>query len=97
MIKIKQPTTTSLVLEALRANPNEFFSLQMLASITGRKPTDVSAALHHLRNHGAADVVVQQGHGWWFADARDTRQRVLAEIKPDIKKPGRRKGMKASK
>lgn len=52
-MKIKQPTTTSLVLEALRSMPNEFFTVAMLRAITERHQNDINATLRHLRAHGA--------------------------------------------
>lgn len=85
MRKITQPTTTSLVLEALRTT-QEFMSLDMLRQVTGRfKPGDVRAALLGLRKYHAVDVVVEKdGTGWWFATGQDTRTKQIREIKPDI-------------
>lgn len=85
MRKIRQPTTTRLVLEQLCAAPNDFMSLRMLMEATGRDYGAVHAALFNLRNYGAVDVVVNaDGTGWWFATGNDQRKRVAYEIVPEI-------------
>lgn len=64
----KEPTWTSLVLEALRAKPNDFLSHAMLKQATGGSDAQIGAACRHLRKHRAADVVIEtDGRGWWFA------------------------------
>jgi len=85
MTKIRQPTTTSLVLEALRAT-QEFMSIDMLRRMTERYNVgDVQAALHHLRKYHAVDVVVEKdGTGWWFATGYDSRRYAQQAIVPDI-------------
>lgn len=83
----KEPTTTSLVSEALKS-ADDFMSYQMLVDRTGRSLNQVVAALHHLRKHHAVDVVVNpDGRGWWYAlpDSEDTRSRNVDMRAPESK------------
>jgi len=87
----KEPTTTTLVEEALRAR-DDFTSTEMLVRSTNRSRNQVSAALHELRKYRVVDVVVDPyGVGWWFAlpPEGDTRSRVVAERTPE--EPGNRR------
>ena len=88
MGKLKQPTTTRLVMEVLRGC-GDFRTQRMLVEETGRSVNQVSAALYHLRQVRAVDVVVQpDGGGWWYAlpPEGDARTRTLAEIQAEIHK-----------
>ena len=63
----KPPTTTCLVIEALRA-ADDFCNRQMLMVATGRNSHQVDAATHHLRKRHAVDCVVEpDGSAWWYA------------------------------
>lgn len=87
MRKIKQTTTTSLVLGALRAT-DDFLDYRALRAMTGRNTNQISAACHELRNHRCVDVVVEpDGRGWWFAlpAEQDTRCRSIDERTPESK------------
>lgn len=86
MGKLKRPTCTRLVLEALRGR-DDFMDQRMLREETGCTVNQVSAALHGLRHFRAADVLVQpDGTAWWFAlpPEEDTRHHILAEIQAEI-------------
>lgn len=77
----KKVTSTSLVLEQLRAC-DDFMDHNMLIKATGEDCSHVSAALHHLRKHRAADCVVNpDGKAWWFAlpPEDDDRSRTCTE------------------
>jgi hypothetical protein len=78
----KQPTWTSLVLEALRAQDDFLTFSDIRASVPGSNKNQISAALHELRQYRAVDVIIQpDGKGWWFAlpADSDTRSRTLEE------------------
>ena len=81
--RFKETTTTFLVMEALKAKPNDFTSTRQLVELTHRTSSQVSAALHHLRLHLAVDVVIEvDGTGWWFATPdQDNRHHVNEEYK----------------
>lgn len=83
--KLKETSTTTLVLETLRNPDSEFMTRQMLQTATGRGDAPVSGALCHLRAHRCVDVVVNpDGTGWWFAlpPELDTRKRTVDEHAP---------------
>ena len=92
----KEPTSTALVEEALRAS-DDFMSVDMLVAATGRSRNQVGAACHHLRRFLVVDVVVNpDGRGWWFAMPHDgdTRSRVVEERTPESR-PRRQRRRKA--
>ena len=63
----KPPTTTCLVLAALRA-ADDFLNRRTLMTATGRSHNQVDAATHHLRKRHAVDCVVEpDGSAWWYA------------------------------
>lgn len=96
----KEPTCTSLVLEALRAKDN-FMGYADLTKATGCTPNQVSAACFCLRKYRAVDVVVEaDGRPWWFAlpPESDQRYRPPAERTPESKpRKLRRSGRYAKK
>ena len=83
----RETTTTFLVMEALKSKPNDFHSIRQLIALTRRSGSQISAALHHLREHRAVDVVIEvDGTGWWFATPDlDNRHHVNEEYKPHTK------------
>lgn len=98
MPKIKETSTTTLVLDALR-QADDFMDRRMLMAATGRSDNQVSAALFHLRKVKVVDVVVNpDGQGWWFAlpPDGDTRIRVIDEHVPHGRR-NRRKGERRGK
>lgn len=85
--RYREPTCTSLVLEALRMRDN-FMDYADLVETTGCTPNQVSAACYDLRKYRAVDVVVEKdGKPWWFAfpPESDTRYRPPAERTPESK------------
>lgn len=84
-MKIKQPTTTSLVLEVLQ-QADDFMTIEMLKQRTGRNNLgDVRMALIGLHHYHAIDFVADNdGQVWWFATGDDKRSRKIHEIVPDI-------------
>jgi chromosome segregation and condensation protein ScpB len=85
----KRPTWTSLV-EAALVTADDFMSVEQLMAVTGGTVNQVTAALHHLQLHHAAEVVEGGGRLWWFATpSTDTRSRVVEERRPE--KPGTRR------
>jgi hypothetical protein len=95
MAKIRQPTTTSLVLEALVA-ADDLMTIPMLQDATGRRNLgDVRSALYGLLHYHAVDFVISGEVTWWFATpSTDTRMRVMREIAADIKRGPRPKDYK---
>ena len=94
-MKLKQPTTTSLVLEALRGS-GDFADYAMLVALTGRTKDQLIATCHDLRRYRAIDVVINpDGHAWWFAlpAEEDRRSKTISEIVVGItrKRPSRKK------
>ena len=88
---MKHVTYVKLVLDALRADPEEFMTRQMLVQATGATDGQVSAALHWLRKAQCVDVVINpDGMGWWFAlpPEMDVRQRAPNET-TFARRPGR--------
>ena len=85
--KYRETTTTFLVMEALKSKPNDFHSIRQLIAITRRTGSQISAALHHLREHHAVDVVIEvDGTGWWFATPeQDNRHHSNEEYRPHTK------------
>src|SRR5712691_1892798 len=86
MGKLKRPTCTRLVLEALRGG-DDFMTQRMLRDETSCTTNQVSAACHGLRRGRAADVIVQpDSSAWWFAlpPEGDTRLRAIDEIQAEI-------------
>ena len=89
----KEPTTTSLVVEALTRR-DDFMTGAQLTAATGRGSNQVWAALSHLRNRHVVDSVESAGRLWWFLTAADDdRQRVVEERRPEDKP---RRGRRAS-
>lgn len=84
--KLKETSTTKLVEDALRkaTADGEFLNYHMLRRITGRGKSPVTGALHSLRRFHVADVVIQDGIGWWFAlpPEMDARLRTCDEHVP---------------
>lgn len=63
----RQTTTTTLVTNLLRA-VDDFVAFNQLVRMTGRNVNQVSAALHHLKQHKVVDCVIHpNGQLWWFA------------------------------
>lgn len=92
MSALKQPTITSLVLEALRVQ-DDFMSNIMLMRFTGSSADQVSAATHHLRKRHAIDCVIEpDGRAWWYAlpPESDNRAFHVDERAPETR-PRRRK------
>lgn len=89
--KLTTPTTTSLIMEVLTSPGADFVSRNQLVARTGRTPNQVVAALHHLREHHAVDVVIEvDGTGWWFATPDyDNRITTIAEY-TEHTKPNRK-------
>ena len=86
-MKHKEPTTTALVTEALRAT-DDFMSYAMLVKATGRNPNQISAACFSLREHRVVDVIVEpDGKAWWYAlsPEEDTRIFKIDERTPESK------------
>lgn len=89
-MKIKRPTTTTLIVEALKS-ADDFMSKAMLRQATREPPNRIGAALFHLRKHRVIDCVIEpDGTSWWFLTNDDDRQRTVAEILASIKKRRRR-------
>lgn len=85
MMKLKETSTTALVLAALR-EADDFMTAKMLAEKVGRELRGpVAGALHMLRRYRAVDVVVDpDGVGWWYARPveEDQRMRTYDEHAP---------------
>lgn len=74
-MRIKKQTTTSKVVQVLRA-ADDFMSKRMLEAATGDTRHQIESALLWLRSRGVVDVVVgADGVGWWFALPPDSDQR----------------------
>ena len=96
MAKFKIETCSHKVLSLLRTR-GDFLNEKQIAAFSGCNANQVSASLHHLRKHHAADVVIEaDGRGWWFAlpIENDTRSKVLLERTPESKprSRGKKKG-----
>lgn len=88
----KDPTWTTLVLDALRGC-DDFLSYAMLRKITGASSTQVSAACHHLRKRHAVDCVIEvDGVAWWYAlpSEQDDRSRTVDARAPEVNPRKRR-------
>lgn len=70
--KIKKPTCTSLVEEALR-NKDDFMSKIQLVETTKLTRGQVSAAIHHLwRRCKIVDCIIEtDGTSWWYTLSED--------------------------
>lgn len=91
-MRIKQTTTTTLVMEAL-ISADDLLSTSMLVERTRRSRNQVSAACYWLWKARAIDVVVNpDGTPWWFAlpAIEDRRVKTIEQIVVGIVKPGRR-------
>lgn len=77
-MKTKEPTTTSLVTEAL-AIMDDFMNATDLAELIGRTPHRVMNALHGLKSRQVVDSVLNEGRLFWFLTGDDARTRVFAE------------------
>ena len=89
----KQPTCTSLVLEAL-VGSDDFLNNRKLMEATGCNIGQVSASTHHLRKRHAIDCVVEpDGVAWWYAlpPESDNRMYHHDERTPETKPRRRRK------
>lgn len=85
MNKHKEPTAVSLVGEALR-RADDFLTAQQLRIATGVCANRVSAALHHLQKHKAADATRLDGCLYWYATPEtDDRCRTVNERTPETK------------
>lgn len=97
MPRLMKPTATNLVLAALRARDDFMNQPQIREALPGVSANEISAALYHLRNHRAVDVVVEpDGEGWWFAlpPEYDNRMRTIAEVPQGVKRNRRKKAKK---
>ena len=92
-MKCRQTTTTTLVVEKLRAC-DDLLDAATLANATGRSLDRVYAALAHLQRCRVVEVIVNgDGRRWWMAapPSSDARMYTIEEIVPDYKKPRRRR------
>jgi hypothetical protein len=90
-MKLKETTTTTLVLEAL-VRSDDFMTARQLVAATGRNGNQVSAALYDLRKYKAADCMVAGEMLWWYATpGSDQRTRVVEERSPETKPRKQRK------
>jgi hypothetical protein len=92
--RLRKPTATNLVLAVLRARDDFTNQNQLRAALPNVSPNEISAALYHLRNHRAVDVVVEpDGEGWWFAlpPEYDNRLRTIAEVPQGVRRNRRKK------
>lgn len=81
--KMKQPTATTLVLEAL-IRADDFRTSRQLQAELQLDTNHVSAALCHLAKHKAVEFVEADSSLWWFATPEtDTRSRVVDERAPE--------------
>jgi len=90
-MKFRQSTTTSIVLEWLRAR-DDFATRTLIVHHTKCQADAVNAALHWLRKCRAVDVIVEpDGRGWWYAmpEECDTRIRVHKERVVEEKRKSR--------
>lgn len=85
MRRLKQPTATSIVFEAL-VRADDFRTGLQLQAETGLNSNRVSAALYHLKKYKAAEFIEGEGNLWWFATPEtDTRSRTIEEKAPELK------------
>lgn len=85
MKRNKQPTWTSLALELLMKR-DDFLTTQQVAAEIGAEYNQASAALHHLRQRHAVDILIDKGIGYWFATPDgDDRSFHLDERTPENK------------
>ena len=99
MKRQKEPTWTTLVLEALRSS-DDFMDYAMLIRETGGNYCQVSASCFSLREYRAIGVeITPDGKAWWYArpPEDDARTRHLDERTPESKprklRKYRRKGI----
>ena len=80
MRRVKEPTSTSRVLEVLRSK-GTFVTVRDMFSVTHLSHNRVSAALCHLRSCGAIDYVDDGGERWWWSlrPESDRRNYVVVE------------------
>lgn len=98
MNRIRETTTTLLVLEKLRER-DDFLTASQLSKLTGRSARQVWAALLHLRAAHAVGVEIQgvgsrgQPLSYWYAlpDEEDQRVRTHDEYTPTPKRPHKRR------
>lgn len=72
------PTCVSQVEEALRLM-DDFLSGRQIVDLTGLKPSQVSASLHHLQNKQVVEAVLVNNEPFWFLTGNDERQFVQDE------------------
>ncbi len=93
--KLKVPTATTLVLDAL-VRADDFLTAKQLQAVTRLDVCHVSAALHHLRKYRAAACIEQPDALWWFATCEDDlRTRTVEERVPESRRRNRRRKMTA--
>lgn len=98
MAKQKEPTWTTLVLEALRAR-DDFLDYAALRAATGGNINQITAACFYLRQRNAIGVeIAPDGKAWWYAMPPESDNRLIhqdervPESKPRRpRKPRRRK------
>lgn len=78
----RKPTWTSLTVQALQAR-DDFMTLPQLVAVTGANPSQMGAALHHLKQHGVVEALQAEGGLWWFLTGKDTRSREVGERVPE--------------
>lgn len=85
-MKMKIPTTTSLVLETLRER-DDFMTVTMLSQVTGRSRHNINSALWMLKDYRAVGVEISNGEGWWYARPveDDARSKHYDERTPESK------------
>lgn len=94
--RLRKPTATNIVLATLRARDDFMNQRQIREALAGQEinANEISAALYHLRNVQAVDVVVEpDGEGWWFAlpAEMDRRVRTISELPQGIKRPRKKR------
>lgn len=96
MARFTVTSTTTLVLEALRAQ-DDFMNYTMLREKTREPFNRVSAACHHLRRVRAIDCIIDpEGVAWWYVlpPEEDQRTCVRSEHAPYSKHRWKRKETK---
>jgi hypothetical protein len=90
--KTKRPATTRVVFDYL-IGADDFRTMSAICADTGEHPNRVSAALHHLQKHSAADFVegdAQVPH-WYAKPGDDTRTKVVDEVPEHIEHRAKRR------
>lgn len=94
MKRIKEPTSTKIVFEALIA-ADDFLTGKQLQVLTGLSSNRVSAALYSLLNYKAVEFIESERKLWWFATlASDTRSRTVDQRAPELRQRKSRKPRK---